>query len=218
MRRSLLAVPLWISGCMLGSPEPADDSLPLEYHLHFSLNQQDSCSQSWASTTYAGQLTLAVDRREHASLVLEFETRSTGGLWDGDVYDTKEHARCKLLGRADWDGDVLVIAFRYPKRRAADQLPFECRSRRLGSEVPGFELRCAVATLEVGDGPDTDPTRRARVLACQLDENMPVLLASMHDPWNPTWVVALGDERLKLTADADFSGDTTWRYWLESPR
>jgi hypothetical protein len=177
---------------------------------------EEAHQQSWSRVVYSGELILAVGRRGRASLRLVFDQRTTGGDYDGHAYDSREHARCEWDGYGRWRGDELVLSLRYPKPRDASSRPFACRSRRLGADEAGFELRCRHALLAVEEG-SVERTRDVRVLRCTLDGSQPVMLALLSAPREASSALSLGDGSLRVVVSDD-DGPPRLQLRLETDR
>lgn len=215
-------VPIELEGQAPQTARTLAAALPLQAGLSFAAGRSDSCSQSWASSQWRGQLALTADDAGEATLSLRWSVDESGGSWDGGVgesYSRSAQEDCALEGRARIEGPELVLTLAFPERSAERWGPYECQPRYTLAEGPpkAFIVRCREGVLELGTSPEAAPSHQVDALLCDFGQQMPWLIGELVGPAGEgAQVLELADERLHVEASNDeMLGGGGRRRWLD---
>ncbi|MCA9702185.1 MAG: hypothetical protein KC431_31980 [Myxococcales bacterium] len=215
-------VPVELEGQAPQTSKTLAVALPLQAALSFAASRSDSCSQSWATSHWRGQLTLTADAAGKAVLGLRWKVDESGGSWDGgagESYSRSAQEDCSLEGRAHIEGSELVLTLAFPDRSPEHWGPYECQPRYSLAEGPPkeFTVRCRETNLELGASPEAEPSHHVDALLCDFGEQMPWLVGELVEVGGEgQQMLELADERLHVEAsNGETMGGDMRRRWFD---
>ena len=167
------------------APAPAHASAPAQVHrLAFEVYEEDECSQTLASYSTKGTLTLELGADGGAALRLAAEVSDVDVAKDsGESSHGRQRQSLVWRGRAEAEGPVQVVALELAEQRCAwlpaygdgPETPRPCVG--VGGARGRLVLRCAAGSVEAtrgADGKEVPPVRHAAWRCAAVDPDFEV--------------------------------------------